>query len=187
MNVALRRPMTVAEFLAWEAKQDGRYEFDGIRPRAMTGGTLAHDKLTYRARRLLEYALSRRQCSAWGPNAKVEVAGKVYYPDVAVTCSPTDDLSRLLPEPVVIVEVLSESTADIDVGAKWSDYCTLPTLRHYLLLAQTRPVVTVYTHKNGGWFVTTHKSVDAISLDAIGVELSVDALYQKVSFPDPAA
>ncbi len=42
MNVALRRPMTLDEFLAWENRQELRYEFDGFQPIAMTGGTAAH-------------------------------------------------------------------------------------------------------------------------------------------------
>ncbi|HKM64738.1 MAG TPA: Uma2 family endonuclease [Acidisphaera sp.] len=187
MNVALRRSMTVAEFLAWEAKQEGRYEFDGIRPRAMTGGTLAHNRIGNNLRRRLDDALEGRQCSAWGPDAKVEVAGKVYYPDAAVTCSPTDGRSYLLPEPVVIIEVLSESTAEIDLGTKSIDYRSLPSLRHYVLVAQTQPTVTVLTLLDDTWVWTSHTSGGTVSLDAIGVTLLVDQLYANVSFPDAAA
>lgn len=43
MTVALRRPMTLAEFLAWEERQGLRFEFDGFQPVAMTGGTNAHE------------------------------------------------------------------------------------------------------------------------------------------------
>jgi Uma2 family endonuclease len=187
MNVALRRSMTVAEFLDWEAKQEGRYEFDGFRPRAMTGGTLDHDRITFNARELLEDTLRGRRCSAWGPNAKVEAAGKVYYPDAAVTCSPTNGRSLLLPEPVVIIEVLSESTSETDLGTKSIDYRTLPSLRHYLLVAQTQPTVTMLTLGNGVWISTSHTSGDTIPLDAIGITLSVDQLYVDVSFPEAAA
>jgi hypothetical protein len=45
MSVALRKPMTLAEFLAWEERQELRYEFDGFRPVAMTGGTLRHEAI----------------------------------------------------------------------------------------------------------------------------------------------
>ncbi len=46
MNVALTRPWTVERFLAWADRQEGRYEFDGVRPVAMTGGTADHNRIT---------------------------------------------------------------------------------------------------------------------------------------------
>jgi len=46
MSASLRHPMTVAEFLAWEARQEFRWEFDGVHPVAMTGGTAAHETIS---------------------------------------------------------------------------------------------------------------------------------------------
>ena len=40
MNLALRKPMTLAEFLEWEEQQPLRYEFDGVGPVAMAGGSV---------------------------------------------------------------------------------------------------------------------------------------------------
>ncbi len=59
MNVAIRKPMALAEFLAWEHEQDRRYEFDGEQPVAMTGGTAAHSIIATNLVRALEDRLSR--------------------------------------------------------------------------------------------------------------------------------
>src|SRR5271165_3337982 len=62
MNVALRRSMSLTEFLAWEEQQEIRYEFDGFQPVAMTGGTYAHDRITFHLQRALNARLVGRPC-----------------------------------------------------------------------------------------------------------------------------
>ena len=74
MNVALRKPMTVAEFLAWELRQELRYEFDGFRPVAMTGGTIEHDLITFNVRKSLDARLAGKPCRPFGPNVKILTA-----------------------------------------------------------------------------------------------------------------
>ena len=54
MSVALQKPITLAEFLAWEERQELRYEFDGFEPVAMTGGTIAHDRITFNLQKALD-------------------------------------------------------------------------------------------------------------------------------------
>ena len=80
MNVALRKPMSVAEFLAWETRQELRFEFDGFAPVAMTGGTIAHDLITFNVRKALDARLGGKPCTPHGPNVKIVTAGKVRYP-----------------------------------------------------------------------------------------------------------
>jgi hypothetical protein len=60
MSAALHKPMTLAEFLAWEERQELRYEFDGFPPVAMTGGTLAHDQITFDFRMALAARLAEK-------------------------------------------------------------------------------------------------------------------------------
>ncbi|MGH7155076.1 MAG: hypothetical protein ACREF3_14225, partial [Acetobacteraceae bacterium] len=66
MTVAQRRPMTLPQFLAWEERQELRYEFDGLQPVAMTGGTLRHEAIGNRLRALLLSKLEGKQCRPWG-------------------------------------------------------------------------------------------------------------------------
>ncbi len=82
--------MTLAEFLDWERRQELRYEFDGFQVVTMTGGTIAHDHITYRLRRALDDRLRGKRCRPFGPEMKILVAGRTRYPDVFVACSTFD-------------------------------------------------------------------------------------------------
>ena len=76
MNIALRKPMTVEQFLAWEERQELRWEFDGVEPVAMTGGTDAHEAIGGVLRALLRERLRGKPCRVRGPTLKIEVAGR---------------------------------------------------------------------------------------------------------------
>jgi hypothetical protein len=67
MSSVIRRPVTIEDFLAWEERQELRYEFDGWEPVAMTGGTLAHEVLGGTLRALLREQLRGKPCQAVGP------------------------------------------------------------------------------------------------------------------------
>ena len=70
MNLALRKPMTLAEFLEWEERQPLRYEFDGVGPVAMTGGTLAHARIQRNLAFALTGRLRGKPCSSYGSDLK---------------------------------------------------------------------------------------------------------------------
>ena len=114
MNAVLRRPMTLDEFLAWERRQELRYEFDGVRPIATTGGTVEHSVIATNLVRAQEDRLRGKPCRAFRGDPKIVVAGRIRYPDAMVTCSPVPRGTDVIPEPVVVFEVLSASTAATD-------------------------------------------------------------------------
>lgn len=92
MSVAVQLPMTLGEFLAWEERQELRYEFDGTAPVAMTGGTIAHDRITFNLQRSLDARLAGKRCRPLGPNVKIIVDGRTRYPDAFVVCQPVSPL-----------------------------------------------------------------------------------------------
>ena len=184
MTVALRRPMTLDEFLAWERGQELRYEFDGVRPVAMNGGTLAHSIIATNLVRALQDRLRGKPCRAFRGDVKVVVAGRVRYPDAIVTCSPVDTSSDIVPEPVVVFEVLSRSTAGTDRIEKNGEYGTTPSIRRYVMLEQTRQAATVFTHTDGGWAGHLVKGDKMLSLPEIGVELPLAELYDGIELPE---
>src|ERR1700748_1477896 len=87
MSVAVRQPMSVAEFLAWEERQELRWEFNGIQPVAMTGGTLAHEIIGDKIRFALRPRLGSGPCRVRDPTLKIEVAGRIRYPDAFLVCT----------------------------------------------------------------------------------------------------
>ncbi len=104
MSASLK-PLTLEEFLDWERSQEPRYEFDGIQPVAMTGGSRPHSRI---GTRLLAALLGRVQppCEVFGPDLKVITTGRARYPDGSVVCGPSGDEDSDLIEPTLVFEVV---------------------------------------------------------------------------------
>lgn len=109
---------------------------------------------------------------------KVKADERYYYPDVVVDCSDTKD--NILTEPVLIMEVLSSSTANIDRYVKLQDYQKIPTLQEYVLLEQDFMVVTVY-RKADDWKASIYQKDDDVPLDSIGLTLTMKEVYEEVA------
>ena len=176
--------MTVDEFLAWERRQELRYEFDGSEPLAMTGGTLNHaliaDNTVDAIRRVL-----RLPCRVFRGDVKLLVAGRVRYPDAVVTCSPIDGQSDILPKPLVVFEVLSPSTAAVDRISKNAEYAATASIQRYVMLEQVRIAATVFTRDGVKWTGTVLLDDAVLAMPEIGVELRLRDLYAGVELPPP--
>ena len=192
MNVAVRqRPMTVAAFLAWEERQPVRYEFNGARAVAMTGGSLAHAMICGNLYAALHGLLRGKPCRPFNGDAKVWVAGKVRYPDASISCSgqTAPDLARqgVVPEPVAVFEVLSESTAVVDRTDKNAEYQATPSIRRYVMLEQDRIAATVFARQAEDWVGHLLIGADAVlALPEVGVEaIRLGDLYEGVALAQP--
>ena len=180
MNVALRRPMSLDEFLVWEQGQELRYEFDGLQPIAMTGGTIAHSVIATNIVVALDPRL-HEPCRAFQSDLKIIVQGRVRYPDVTVTCAPVVDSSDVVPDPVVVFEVLSASTAVVDRGLKASEYQSTPSIQHYVMLEQTRAEAMVLSRDGDGWTETPIAGLTGVlSLSVLDVSLPMAEIYRRV-------
>ena len=186
MSAALK-PMTAEEFLAWEERQDERYEFDGFRPIAMTGGTFAHGIIGRNVRTELDNRLRGSRCIPLGPDMKIAVAGRFRYPDAIVVCSPVDRKATVIADPVVVFEVLSDGTARIDHFDKLREYTATASIRRYVLLQQDGIGATVYVRDGDRMVVETVARGDTLRLPEIEVEIPVDDLYRGVEPEEPGA
>jgi Uma2 family endonuclease len=101
MSLTLRKPMAMADFLEWEERQELRYEFDGFEPVAMTAETFAHECIGGNIRAALHNRLRGTPCVVVGPTLKIEVAGRIRYPDAFVLCSRVFPKATVIREPVV--------------------------------------------------------------------------------------
>lgn len=183
MNVALRKPIELDEFLAWERDQDQRYEFDGFQPVAMTGGTIAHSEIATNLVEALRRHLRGTPCRAFRGDLKVLAAGRVRYPDASITCSPVANDADIVPEPVVVFEVLSTSTASTDRIAKNEEYRATPSIRHYVMLEQTTQAATVFSRTGEDWVGHVLTGNAALALPEAGVELPLEEVYSGIEFP----
>jgi Uma2 family endonuclease len=183
MSLALRKPMTLAEFLEWEDRQPLRYEFDGIGPVAMTGGTAGHADIQRNLAIAVGARLRGKPCRFYGSDLKFQVAeGHVRYPDGMVVCSPVDRTATVIYDPVIVFEVLSPSTTRDDRIVKAREYQATPSVRRYVMLDQDGVSATVYARSGETW---THEILVAdsiLSLPEIGVELPLAELYEGIVF-----
>ena len=183
MNLALRRPMTLAEFLEWEERQPLRYEFDGVGPVAMTGGTAGHADIQANLAAALRTRLRGNPCRFYGSDLKFQVAeGRVRYPDGMVVCSPVDRTATVVHDPVVVFEVLSPSTAGNDRIVKAREYQATPSVQRYVMLEQDGVGATVYARSGNAW---THEILVADSilvLPEIALSLPLAELYEGLVF-----
>jgi Uma2 family endonuclease len=178
MSVALRTPMTLAEFLAWEERQELRYEFDGFAPVAMTGGTIAHDQITFDLRTALAVRLAGKPCRPLGPNVKIIVDGRARYPDAMIVCRPVSPTATVADDPVVVFEVLSEGSSETDLIDKNREYRATPSIVRYVVLQQTHKAAIVFARRQDGW-LSEIVSGDKASLDLpeIGIAVPLHEVY----------
>jgi Uma2 family endonuclease len=184
MSTKQSQSLTVDEFLAWERRQDLRYEFDGVRIVAMTGGSVNHAAIVDN----VAFALRRRlkpPCRAFTSNLKILVAASVRYPDVVVTCSPVAGTADILLAPVVVFEVLPPSTAAVDRVTKNEEYRATPSIQRYVMLEQTRIAATVFARAGESWNGTVATGDAVLAMPEISVELSLPELYADVDLPPP--
>lgn len=183
MNLALRQSMTLAEFLAWEERQPLRFEFDGFGPVAMTGGTVAHAGIQRNLAIAIGGRLRGRACQFYGSDLKFQVAeGRIRYPDGVVVCSPGAQNATVVHDPVVVFEVLSQSTAGYDRNVKAREYQATPSVQRYVMLEQDRVGATVHIRSGHVWTVEILTTDSMLDLPEIGVELRLDELYEGLGF-----
>ena len=186
MNVALRRTtMSVEEFLAWEERQEIRYEFDGVRPIAMAGGTAAHAAIARNLLFALTGALRGKPCQPYGSDLKISVDGSIRYPDAFVVCTPVPPRATVVADPVVVFEVLSASTSSQDAVVKNAEYRATPSIRRYVLLQQGSAGATVFWRKGEDWVADIVMGEGAVLLmPEIGVEVKLAELYEGVELEE---
>jgi Uma2 family endonuclease len=187
MNVPLRKSWTQEEFFTWAASQEGRYEFDGFQPVAMTGGTAGHAVIIRNLHRALDRRLRGGRCQSLGPDAGVATVGAaIRYPDALVTCSPFDREAMTIPGVVVLFEVLSPNTSRTDRILKVREYAAVPSTRRYVILESTGIGLTVMERERAdeAWRVTTLTGDETLRMPETGVEIPVIEFYEDLDFPD---
>ena len=185
MSVAVRRGMTIEEFLAWEERQELRWEFDGFEPVAMTGGTAGHSAIQRNISIALGTRLRGKPCQVFTSDLKIRLAGSVRYPDGFVVCTPVGRTATFVRDPVVVFEVLSERTASIDHFVKNQEYRDTPSIRRYIMLEQEFIGATVFQRNDGDWVGHVLSADAVLSIPEIGIDVPLAEFYEGVEFESP--
>lgn len=181
--------MTPAEFLAWEAEQEHRYELVEGRPRLMAGGTRAHGIIAQNITLALRARLGRGPCFPMQEQKVAIPKGNYRYPDVTVDCGAAQAMDDLAAdEPRVVFEVESPTNTAIDEFERLEDFQGTPSIQQIVIASQTSMRARIYTRGASGWSAATLSGAEAVlDLSSIGCTLALTEMYERVEFSPPAA
>jgi Uma2 family endonuclease len=181
-----KRVWTAQEYLAWERQQPTRHEFFQGEVFAMSGATREHNLLVVNITAELRNALRKRPCETYPSDMRVKVptTGLYTYPDASVVCGKPEfedgSLDTLL-NPLVLVEVLSDSSERYDRGKKFEQYRSIPSLTDYVLVSQEYVLVEHFRRGEGGtWVLSEAREGGRVELSGPACTLEVDEIYLKV-------
>ena len=180
---------TEAEYLAREVDAVIRSEFRDGEIIEMAGGTPAHNRLSIALSSLFWFELRTQPYGVFASDQRLWIpkANLCTYPDVMVIAEPVElkpDRKDTVMNPVLIAEILADSTQGYDRGERFAHYRTIDTFQEYLLIDQYRPYVEHHLRQGARqWLLTEYSSLeDTISLASVTVDLALADLYQGVQF-----
>ena len=183
---AVLKPMSLEAFLDWESQQEFKYEFDKFQPVGMTGASGAHSRIQVNLLGLLFNGLRGHRCQPHGSNLKVQVAGRIRYPDAFIVSTPVSPMALVVHDPVVVFEILGPSTSDKDHFEKNLEYRDTPSIQRYVILEQSRRGATVFSRTGNDWVGHVLTGDDELTLPEVGITLPMAELYEGVTFaPGP--
>ena len=181
MSALAKIRMSVDEFLAWAMEQPGRHELYRGEVFAMSPETVGHAKIKAAAHHALAESIKQRRlpCHSLPDGMTVRIdANTAFEPDALVYCGKELAAASIeVPEPVIIVEVLSPSTRQFDVTLKLAGYFKLASVKHYLIVDPGKPLIIHHARGDGETILTRIVTEGAIMLDPPGIELALDEIY----------
>jgi len=189
---AARHRYSYADYLELEEASNVKHEFLAGEIYALAGGSPDHAALSMNLGAALLACIGHRPCRVFSSDLRVRVlaTGLATYPDVTVVCGPLerDPESRLtVVNPLLVAEVLSDSTADYDRGEKLAHYKRIPSLQECLLVSHREPRVEIWRRgSRGAWEHEAAGRGMRLRLASLDCELRIDEVYRG-GIEDPAA
>lgn len=189
MNPNPVKKMSPDEFLAFERAADEKHEYyDGIIV-AMSGAKRAHNTISTNLNGLLWQHFKGKNCENYSNDMRVFVPKTrlFAYPDIVVICGEPqfqDNVPDTLTNPILLIEILSDSTEGYDRGLKFQNYRSIDSLKEYVLVSQDKASVEKYIkHGDGFWRLSEATGLDElITLESIDCSLTLADVYDKVNF-----
>jgi len=184
------KPMTAAEYLAFERASEGRHEFIDGRLVAMAGASVAHNLIALALGAEARRQLRDTSCHAAVSDLRVRIGdtSDYVYPDVVIFCGEPeteDDRRDTLLNPVVVIEVLSPSTERHDRLVKFRLYRSIPSLKEIVFVRQDAAHVEVFSPgEEDSWsFREAHGLTERIALKSVPVTLELGEIYRGIELP----
>jgi Uma2 family endonuclease len=184
----LRRPYyTLDAYFALEKLGEDRYEYWDGEIFSMSGGSSQHAMICSNIHREISYRLKGSKCRAFTSemSIKTPVLPPYRYPDASVVCGELNFVSmqgiEVLTNPILVIEVLSSTTEDVDHNEKRLAYQALPSVMEYLLISQTAPQVTRYTRHGEFWHRTDFGDPNGnLELTSIECQIPLAEIFEGV-------
>ena len=180
-----RHRYTYLQYLAYERDAAMKHEYVDGEIYAMAGGSPRHNTLAVRIGTALDLG-HPPGCFVMQSDQKIRIASteRVRYPDATMVCGPIeldpDDPYRMtITNQVLLVEVLSPSTEDVDRISKRREYQLIPSLREYVLVSQTESRVEIYQRVGSGDWDYLDVREGVVNL-ATGPSLDLATLYREL-------
>ena len=182
------RSMSIEEWHALErANPDVKYEYIDGKVYMMSGGSFNHARIAGNMIAELNNFFGDGPCSAYNSDVRVRLSEERYtLPDVSVTCSEHDQGTEdEMETPLLIAEVLSDSTEARDRGRKFGYYRACPTIQEYVMIATRYQTVEVYRRTSAGW--TSYRVYgpgDVVELESLNMYIPIATLYRRTTVPE---
>jgi Uma2 family endonuclease len=178
------------EYLEGELHSEVRHEYVDGYVYAMAGASADHIRISRNITTFLDNALRDQRCEPLGNDMKVKIppefADAYYYPDVTVSCDPSDDAKYFRERPSIIFEVLSPETERTDRREKAIAYRQIPSVQVYVMVAQDEPLVTVLRRAATGWNTEMLQGLAGVlRLPTIGIERPLREIYRQTAIALP--
>lgn len=185
--------MTLEEYFEFDKNAEGRFEYFDGELFEMSGVSPNHARVERNLTvRLTDLAFDKG-CEVFVSNLRVKIPTMSFYryPDLSIVCGKAEFVQvaglDCLSNPILIVEVLSESTEKFDRGGKFTEYKPIPSFSEYLLISSMSVNVTLYQKQNDRfWFYSEYVAGESFHLNTLDIDISVDELYTSVDFSLPA-
>lgn len=177
-----KMPFGAKEYLAWEEEQIGKHEYVAGEVFAMVGARQEHVIVAGNIFAVLREHLRGTPCRPLISDMKLnmQAINAFYYPDVMVTCDDTDKIAELYIEhPKLIIEVLSDSTAAYDRGAKFAAYRKIKSLEEYVLVDVDRRGVESFNRQpDGRWLLRDFAGEENCVFESVGLTMSMARVFE---------
>jgi Uma2 family endonuclease len=179
---------TYAQYVALERESPTKHEFFDGEIYAMAGGSEDHSALALNVLAALLGAVGDRPCRVHTSDLRiyVEAVGLATFPDGSVICgplqqhAPSPDATAL--NPLVLLEVTSDSSEEYDTGEKLEAYKTIPTVREMIIVSHRERRITIHRREvSGSWTMRVAIAGGGVVVESLSAELVIDAIYRNSS------
>jgi len=191
MSAIPKQKLTPEEYLEFERKSEMKHEYFDGEICAMSGAKWNHNIVAWNISGELRQKLKGRKCSVCPGDMRVFVpeTGLYTYPDLVVVCGEPkfkDNVFDTLLNPILLIEVLSESTESYDRGKKFQHYRSIESLQEYVLVSQDEARIEKYVKSGDGfWMLSEAVGLNSeIEFASIECRIALAEVYDKIDFSD---